>query len=333
MEVETSGKIEKKAFPNLRRYSEKDIEKILSNKLGEKYSRYRERWNNADYDNIPSFPVHIDFELIDQCNQRCVMCPRNSKSHPDINYSLNRGTVFDFEKYKKIIDEGIDKGLMSINLGAFSEPLMNKKVFEMIKYAQEKGILDSRLITNGLLLDKYKDDIFSSGLVNLFFSIDAFSEEKYRAIRGKGFEKVKKNLLSIIERKKKRSSLLPIIRVSFLDMKNNREEKKHFIEFWKDKVDLIDIQVFDNFNVNILNSFDKTKEKKWSCKSPVARVAILANGDILPCCNFFGINVPVGNIYSQSLEEAWKSDEMKKIREGILKDNLDNCSICQRIGE
>lgn len=319
-------------FNNISRYSEKDIEKILSEKLGEKYSRYREKWNSIDYDNIPSFPVHIDFELIDKCNQRCVMCPRNQKEHPNINYKLNKGSVLDFAKFKEIIDEGVKKGLQSVNLGAFAEPLINKNVFEMVSYAHENGIIDSRLITNGLLVDQYTEDIFESGLVNLFFSIDAFSEERYRAIRGKGFEKVVNNITSIIEEKKKRESMLPIVRVSFLDMNINRKEKEEFIEFWKDKADYIDIQIFDNFNVDISKPFDRIKKKKWSCKSPTARVAVLANGNILPCCNFFGLHIPIGDVYKQSIEEAWKSKEMQKVRIGIMEDNLDNCSICQRAG-
>ena len=31
-------------------------------------------------------------------------------------------------------------GLRSINLGAFAEPLIHKRVFDMVKYAHEKGI-------------------------------------------------------------------------------------------------------------------------------------------------------------------------------------------------
>ena len=70
--------------------------------------------------------------------------------------------------------------------GAFAEPLIHNRVFDMVAYAHKNGIIDSRIITNGLLLNKYFDQIFDSGLVNLFVSIDAFSEDKYREIRGFG---------------------------------------------------------------------------------------------------------------------------------------------------
>ena len=319
-------------YSNITRHSEKDIEKILVDEFGKKYSLYREMWNRSGYENIPDFPMHIDFEVIDKCNQRCIMCPRNAGTHPNAGYSLNTGRALNYEIFKNIIDEGVNKGLLSINLGAFAEPLLNKKVFEMIKYAHDKGVIDSRLITNGLLISSYIDEFFDYGLVNLYVSLDAYREETYFEIRGKGFNIVKKNILNIIEEKKRRNAILPIIRVSFVDMEINREEKDNFIEFWRDKVDHIDIQVYDDFNLDITKPCKTNKAKKWECKSPWARLAILSNGDILPCCSFFGRNIPIGNIHDCSIEEAWKSQGMNKIRSGVFNDDLNNCSICQRDG-
>ena len=320
-------------YNNINRYSEKDIHQILSDKIGVLYSEYRKRWDNININEPASFPIHIDFEVNDKCNQICKMCPRNSKLHPDINYELNKGTVLKFDDYKKIIDECVPKGLMSTNLGAFGEPLIHPEIMKMVKYSHEAGIIDSRIITNGLLLDKYTDQIFESGLVNLFVSLDAFSEEKYSQIRGKGYDQVKQNLLNFIKEKKKRKSILPIIRVSFIDMNVNKNEKENFIEYWRDKVDFIDIQVFDDFNVDITKPFNMNKKKKWSCKSPWGRLSILSNGNVLPCCCFFGMNLPIGNINKNSIENIWNSDYLKEIRKGIINDTKTNCSICQRVGE
>ena len=319
-------------YANIKRYSEKDVEKLLTKELGERYSNYRKMWNNVDYENFPDFPIHIDFEVIDECNQRCIMCPRIAGTQPGTGYLLNTGKVLDYERFKDVIDEGVNKGLLSINLGAFAEPLLNKKVFEMIKYAHDKGVIDSRLITNGLLISSYIDEFFDYGLVNLYVSLDAFRDETYFEIRGKGFNIVKKNILNIIEEKKRRNAILPIIRVSFIDMEINREEKDNFIEFWRDKADHIDIQVYDDFNMDITKPCKTNKAKKWECKSPWARLAILSNGDILPCCGFLGRNIPIGNIHDCSIEEAWKSQGMNKIRSGVFNDDLNNCSICQRDG-
>lgn len=318
---------------NISRYTEKDLNNILSNELGEKYISYRKEWNSISYNNFPDFPLHIDFEMQDSCNQSCIMCPRNTKKHPNINYKVNTNSKLSFDLFKKAIDEGKNNGLRSINLGAFAEPLLNKDVFKMIKYATDNGIVDTRIITNGLMLGKYIDDIFDSGLVNLFVSLDAFYENTYNDIRGKGMSLVKSALEKFLEERSLRKSILPITRVSFVDMKKNRDEKMKFIEFWRDKVDFIDIQIFDNYNIDINGEFDFSVHKKWNCFSPFARVAVLSNGDILPCCNFFGRNIPIGNIKIISIKDAFNSKKMNNIRQGILNDSLRNCSICQRIGE
>lgn len=319
-------------YENISRYSENDIHQILCEELGQKYADYRAAWNAVSPENIPAFPIHIDFEMNDLCNQSCVMCPRNTSRHPKINYTVNRKSIQTLGTFRKIIDEGAVKGLKSINVGAFAEPLINKEVFDMVSYAHSKGIIDSRMITNGLLLGKYIDKVFDSGLVNLFVSLDAFSEARYQKIRGPGFEKIKQNLMDFLEERKRRQSRLPIVRVSFVDMEINRGEKEKFIDYWRDKVDMIDIQIYDDYNVDVTEEYDRNIKKKWDCYSPFARVAVLSNGQILPCCSFFGINIPTGNVKDISIEEAWNSDRMKEIRRGVLDDSLNNCAVCQRTG-
>jgi len=318
---------------NISRYSEKDIQGILGNILGNPYIAYRKAWEGTSLAHVPEFPVHIDFEVNDRCNQACAMCPRNTKKHREIRYPINTGSVLDLSDYRSVIDEGASKGLMSVNLGAFAEPLIRTDVFDMVRYAHDRGIIDSRIITNGLLLHRFTDQIFESGLVNLFVSVDAFSEDTYRCLRGKGFQKVKENLLAFIAEKKRRNAVLPIVRVSFVEMQANRGEKDTFITFWRERVDIVDIQVFDNFNHDTLQQIDRQKAKKWDCLAPWSRVAVLATGDILPCCNFFGRNIPIGNIRDSSITDAWNSEGMQLVREGIMTDSLNNCSVCQRIGE
>ena len=117
---------------NINRLSEKDIHFLLEEHIGEKYTLYRSMWNSTTVDDIPKYPIHIDFELNDKCNQSCVMCPRNAKTHPEINYVLGANTSLPFQMFKSVIDDGAPKGLMSINLGAFAELLLHKDCFEMI---------------------------------------------------------------------------------------------------------------------------------------------------------------------------------------------------------
>jgi radical SAM protein with 4Fe4S-binding SPASM domain len=325
--------VNKQTRDNICRYSETDIEEVLERLIGPGYRRYRERWNTAGPGVLPDFPVHLDIEVNDRCNQSCRMCPRNSRMHGKMRYRLNTGAVLAYSNYCRVIDEGAERNLASVNLGAFAEPLLNPEVFRMVAYAHKRGVVDTRLITNGLLLDRFIDQVFGSGLVHLFVSLDAHTEDTYSRIRGRGFTKVQANLQILLEEKRRRDSVLPIVRVSFLEMGINRREKEEFISFWRNRVDFVDIQLFDDFNADPTGPVNLKTPKKWSCRAPWVRMSVLAKGDILPCCNFFGRNIPLGNLAHMTLQQAWESEAMARVRKGILADDLDNCSICQRVGE
>jgi len=70
-----------------------------------KYRLYRMRWNYAPkFRYVTRFPTHIDFESTNNCNLRCVMCPREFMKE-------DKGFM-DIDLFKKVIDEG-RKGILS----------------------------------------------------------------------------------------------------------------------------------------------------------------------------------------------------------------------------
>lgn len=308
-----------------------DPETRLRKALGAYYDEYRASWDSVTRTNFPQFPIHIDFELNDLCNQSCVMCPRNEWLHDRVRYPINTGAYLDFGIYAKVIDEGASKGLRSINLGAFAEPLVHPRFVDFVRYAKKKGIVDIRVITNGLLLGKFVDQVIEAGVTNLFVSVDAMTKETYRKIRGHGFDKVVGALNALLFARAKSSSGLPVVRVSFVDLNLNRAEKKAFVEYWKERVDFVDVQVADNYNYAGDEKVDFGIPKKWDCMSPWARVAVLADGTVLPCCNFFGRNLPLGNVRDSSIEDIWRSPAMQSVREGVTDGSCSNCELCQRV--
>ena len=304
-----------------------NIHQKLGKIIGQRYIDYRTEWNNAVPGNIPPFPIHLDFEFYDFCNQRCSFCPRNEKTHEDLPYPINTKSQIEWSVLAQIAKEGNENNLYSVNFGAYAEPLIYDRLFDAIRLFIKSNVVDTRLITNGLLLDKYYNEILDSGLLNLYVSLDACTEDTYEKQRGKGFNKVKDNLLGFLEEKKRFNRAFPIVRVSFVESNKNLHEKAKFVEFWKDKVDFIDIQLM----------LDYTKQdagncvlKKWDCIDPFRRLSIISNGDVLPCCSFYGRSLTVGNIYQNSLKEIWEGEKLKKIRKMILSDTNKICLACQR---
>ena len=88
----------------------------------------------------------------------------------------------DFDLYKKIIDEAKDF-VFDVNLFHRGESLLHPRIYDMIKYANEKGIY-TRLFTNATLLDdKNAKSIIDSGLDFISFSFDGYTKEDYEKVR------------------------------------------------------------------------------------------------------------------------------------------------------
>ena len=343
----------------------KKLDKILKNNGGEvttqlgsdvhkiirkysdpvKYDDYRERWKKAaNLEEIPKFPIQIDFELNYSCNFSCSMCTWSS----EVTSGKGKKTWFNFEHFKKVIDMGVDNGLSAIRLNYINEPFIRKDIFEFIKYAKLRGILDIYLSTNGsLLTENIIKKLIDSGLTRLQVSIDATTKETFNKIRqGGDFNKVILNTLNFIKIRNQKEKELPTLRVNFVKTKTNMHELDDFLEFWKDKADCIGLQ--DLVSIVKPNKSDKNRGK-YTCAQPFYHMTIRYDGSILPCCTFFGAKLPIARLSEKfsdvknindvelnnlpilNIKETWNSEKMRELQkmhqEGRYYDN-DVCREC-----
>lgn len=67
-----------------------------------------------------------------------------------------------------------------------------------------------------------------------------------------------------------------------------------------------------------------------ACRQPWNFVHIKANGKVQPCCM---IKSSYGNIFEQSFEEIWQSDQYQELRRKVLTDNPpEECLVCYTFG-
>lgn len=310
--------------------SERDLDLILSKKFGQVYDQYRSSWNSTTRSSQHEFPLHLDFELNDSCNQACVMCPRNSRTHQNNGYSLGTKTKFNLDDFKRIIEEGSKYGLKSINLGAYAEPLTHPQFFEFVSTAQSYGIIDIRMITNGILLTPVTSDrLLDSAITNIFISIDAASKETYSSIRGSGYDLLIQNIEYLLKLRETRSQRIPLVRVSFVHMKSNKHELAKFLDKWQRRVDFIDVQPGEDLSIDPSSEYSHGKKHRIECISPWQRLSVLANGDIIPCCSFYGRYIPIGNIKTTSIYDVWGGAQMQAVRQNLEADASDVCNTCQ----
>ena len=325
----------------------------------EKYDEYRQLWNDAsNLKIITDFPLQIDFELNYSCNFTCPMCTWNAES----TENKGKATWFDFEVFKEVIDSAVSKGLKSIRLNYINEPLIRKDITKFITYARKAGVLDIYFSTNGsLLTEDMCRELINSGLLRLQVSLDASTKETYEKIRtGGNFEDVIKKTLRFLEIRNEMNVQLPTLRVNFVKTEINKNELDDFIKFWEKKADSIGIQNF----IGIMDTFEKDAQNKlekispsndFRCAQPFQRLTMRYDGTILPCCAFFGAEIPIGKLKTDkkikfsevdniglldkstksklligTIEEIWKSEQMNFFREIHQKGEYWRHPVCKK---
>ena len=127
---------------------------------------------------IPHFPKVIRIEPASQCNLMCSHCPTGT-------IDMNRG-LMDYQVFEKIIKKikSYKNYVKVIVLYHGGEPLLNKKMFDMIEQLKKfKSDLFIKTVSNGMALnEKNSDKILNSNLDLIEFSLDGNSAKESEEI-------------------------------------------------------------------------------------------------------------------------------------------------------
>ena len=172
---------------------------------------------------------------------------------------------------------------------------------------------------------------------SITISFDGYTKETYEKIRrGLKFDVVKKNILGLIKTRKDLNKNHPKINLVLVELEENKNEIKSFYEEWKNKVDSINIINMRNW----ANEIDKkgTKEsfhfnykiKRKPCALIWQKMVIDWNGDAVLCCDDWNHSTVLGNLKKQTIEEIWKGEKLKKIRERHVKGEFSKIPLCSK---
>ena len=123
-------------------------------------------------------PEEIMIEIIPRCNFHCEFCFNK------ISFAKKGRKIKEFSaEYVKKIINGIIKSQIKIVRFTGGEPLLRRDIFELLKYAKDGG-LETRLNTNGSLIDLKTAKKLKRIVDNVLIPIESWTEAKESKISG-----------------------------------------------------------------------------------------------------------------------------------------------------
>jgi MoaA/NifB/PqqE/SkfB family radical SAM enzyme len=263
------------------------------------------------------------------------MCPAGQSGH--FFPGLTRGLFLDRALYRLALAEGAALGLSSLRLGLTGEPLLIDDIHQWVAEAKAAGFLDISLITNGsLLTPERSQSLVDAGLTLLMVSVVAVSLKKKTLVRpGGSWETLRAHLTAPQAVRQAAGSELPLLRLSFVEMKVNLAERDLFHERFIHLADYFSFQSYQNLlglpETDFSPASAPAPDPAAFCAEPFTRLALQADGGLFPCCSDFGRLAPLGRFPEVSLAEVWNSPAALRLTEAGAA-NRPPCLHCQGRG-
>lgn len=306
---------------------------------------------------IKNKPVTAQIEPTSECNLRCRMCIREKVGVP-----IGRMSFDDFKKILNKLDS-----LFKVGISGQGELFLHPQIFDMIDYANKRGIVVN-ITSNGTLLnDEIIQKICNSDIGEIGISVDSTKKEKYEKIRkGADFDKLVKNIKKLTSEleKKKRDTIVVMAPIIF---KNNIDELPEFVKLAKKlgikKIAFQTLQTKENYVKNyekgmksqtVKNQIERLTQKMREAKEladrykitfifdeeespgcvwPWRGIYVTWNGGVTPCCKILNYNEPLlGNLLKEDFWDIWNGKEYQKLRK-LLRDRKmpPYCEGCNRV--
>ena len=165
--------------------------------------------------------LSLRITLTNRCNVNCLYC-----HHDGMVKSKDEMTADELYTICKIAKK---IGVRKIRLSG-GEPLLKKDIVEIVEKIASLDFKDISMTTNGILLEKYAQDLKDAGLDRVNVSLDTLNRETFEFITKKDYlEDAKKGILKAVE-----VGLYPV-KINMVIMKDiNQDEIDDMFKFCKE---------------------------------------------------------------------------------------------------
>ena len=250
---------------------------------------------------LSTYPQIFQLEVTSVCNLRCTMCPYSMITRPKQHISWEL-----LHKVRMYTIPG-DK----LGLHVMGEPLLHPDIVAIVAFFSGAGILPE-LATNGTIMsESLANSLIDVGLHEIWFSFDAGSKELYESIRvGATFERVVKNVKMFLDINIARGSPVQAV---VQKVGPTTDDADDFLKLWEGYD--ARVKFMDSWAGTMnLDKIEKPPEVRTPCAEPWNRVAVLVNGDVVPCCRDWEPKYVYGNLNEMNLYHIWRSARARALR-------------------
>ncbi len=269
----------------------------------------------------------IYIEITNICNLNCKFCPDTKRIKKNMSLEEFTKIVYKIKNYTNLV-----------YLHVKGEPLLNENLPLFLEVLENNNIL-CNITTNGILLNDKVD------IINKSKAVRQVNISLHSAIQNDlDLNKYMDNILNSVDKLNNKIISLRLWNLSDIkdnDLNDNIINKlsTHY------KIDNLKEKLKENASIKVKNNIyiNQDKEFIWPdikgkeineqgrCLALKDQIAILVDGTVVPCCLDNNGDIPLGNIFSESLEEILNKDSTKKIRNGFENKKL-VCKLCKTCG-
>lgn len=269
----------------------------------------------------------IYIEITNVCNLKCKFCPETTRQKKFMSV----------EEFEKIISR-IYTYTNLVCLHIKGEPLLHNELENILKVL-EKYNLKANITTNGILIKEKLEILKNSKAVRqINFSLHSATQNKlfnkeYLQYIFESVEQLNNIIISYrlwnlkdIKENNVNNNIIKVIE-EFYNLQNLKEEltKKDFFEL-KENLFINQDTEFEWPDIDKAPIIDKGR-----CLALKEQIAILVDGTVVPCCLDNNGDIPLGNIYEETLEEILSKSKVIQIKENF-KNNVITCKLCKTCG-